>query len=201
MKMKFIAITITAALGLFNAVANAAEADNTAGTDTTTTPAKAKTTVNGGTVHFTGEFVNAACAVSTDSANQTVNLGQYTTSSITGTAQTTTKVPFTIKLNGCDTSIATTASIAFNGTLDSTDSALLAVNAGKDNVKAATGVGIEILDRESKSLKPDGSTYSAAQTLNNGSVTIPFAARYKSTGAVVTAGKADSDATFLIQYQ
>ena len=31
-------------------------------------------TVNGGTVHFTGEIVNAACAVSTESSNQTVDL-------------------------------------------------------------------------------------------------------------------------------
>lgn len=37
----------------------------------------AGTTVNGGTVRFAGEIVNAACAVSTDSANQLVTLGQY----------------------------------------------------------------------------------------------------------------------------
>jgi len=31
----------------------------------------------GGTVHFKGQIVNAACAVSADSADQTVNLGQW----------------------------------------------------------------------------------------------------------------------------
>ena len=35
----------------------------------------AATTVTGGTVHFTGRIVNAACAVSADSTDQTVNMG------------------------------------------------------------------------------------------------------------------------------
>ena len=39
----------------------------------------AATTVTGGTVHFTGRIVNAACAVSADSTDQTVNMGQYRT--------------------------------------------------------------------------------------------------------------------------
>ncbi len=34
------------------------------------------TTVNGGTVHFKGEVVNAACAVDAGSIDQTVQLGQ-----------------------------------------------------------------------------------------------------------------------------
>ena len=33
-------------------------------------------TVNGGTVHFKGEVVNAACAVDAGSIDQTVQLGQ-----------------------------------------------------------------------------------------------------------------------------
>lgn len=33
--------------------------------------------VDGGTIHFEGELVNAACSVNTDSADQVVTLGQY----------------------------------------------------------------------------------------------------------------------------
>ena len=40
------------------------------------TNASAATTVNGGTVHFKGEVVNAACAVNMNSVDQTVLLGQ-----------------------------------------------------------------------------------------------------------------------------
>ena len=158
------------------------------------------TTVNGGNVHFKGEFVNAACAVSTDTADQTVNLGQYRTASITAAGQTTTNVPFNIKLVQCDTTVAKTAAIAFNGTADGTDGTLLSINSGNSNAKAATGVGIEILDSKSKTLTPNGSTFSTAQTLIDGNNTLPFVARYKSTAANVTAGQADADATFLVQY-
>lgn len=184
MKNKFFAVSVVASLGLFNIAAHAAT-----------------TTVSGGTVHFTGEFVNAACAVTTDSADQTVTLGQYRTAAITAAAQTTTNMPFNIKLTGCDNSIATTAAIAFNGTLDSTDPTLLAVNGGGTNTTAATGVGIQILDSASNVLTPNGTTYSVAKTLENGVNTIPFSARYKSTAATVSAGQADSDATFVVQYQ
>lgn len=49
--------------------------------------ASAATTVQGGTVHFTGQIVNAACAVSADSMNQTVNMGQVFLSGLTATGQ------------------------------------------------------------------------------------------------------------------
>ncbi|WP_025901618.1 type 1 fimbrial major subunit FimA [Tatumella sp. UCD-D_suzukii] len=187
MKLKVIALSIVASFGLLASAAQAA--------DTTST------TVNGGTVHFTGQFINAACAVSTDSADQTVNLGQYRTASITASGQTTTNVPFNIKLVDCATSVATTASVAFSGTTDTTDSTLLAVNSGSTNTTGATGVGIQILDSTSAPLTPNGSTFSTAQTLIDGNNTLPFVARYKSTSATVTAGQADADATFVIKYQ
>lgn len=188
MKLNVILLSIAASVSLFSSIAQAAVA---------TTP----TTVNGGTVHFTGEFVTAGCVVSTDTANQTVELGQYTTNSITTDAQMTTAVPFNIKLVNCDTTVADEASIAFNGVLDTNDPTLLAVNSGGSNATSATGVGIELLDSKSEVLTPDGTTFSTVQTLINGSNTLPFFARYKSTSATVTAGQADADATFVIKYQ
>ena len=59
MKAKALAIVVLSALSLSPAAALA---------DTTT--------VNGGTVHFKGEIVNAACAVDAGSIDQTVQLGQ-----------------------------------------------------------------------------------------------------------------------------
>lgn len=59
MKIKTLAIVAMSALSLTSAAALA---------DTTT--------VNGGTVHFKGEVVNAACAVDAGSVEQTVQLGQ-----------------------------------------------------------------------------------------------------------------------------
>lgn len=57
MKIKTLAFVITSALALTSAAVSAA------------------TTVNGGTVHFKGQLVNAACAVDANSVDQTVQLG------------------------------------------------------------------------------------------------------------------------------
>ena len=65
MKLNIIGASVVSAL-LFSAAASAAD----------------PVIVNGGTVHFTGELVNAACAVSTESSNQTVELGQYRTAKL-----------------------------------------------------------------------------------------------------------------------
>ena len=60
------------------------------------------TTVNGGTVHFKGEVVNAACAVDAGSIDQTVQLGQVRSAKLAAAGQTSTAVGFNIQLNDCD---------------------------------------------------------------------------------------------------
>lgn len=57
MKIKSLAIVVLSALSLSSAAA------------------LADTTVNGGTVHFKGEVVNAACAIDAGSIDQTVPMG------------------------------------------------------------------------------------------------------------------------------
>lgn len=161
--------------------------------------ASAVTTVNGGVVHFEGELVNAPCVVNTQSADQTVVLGQYRTASFDRVGATSALVDFDIVLNDCDSTLAATASVAFSGNLDATDPTLLAISSGT-NTTTATGVGIEIMDRTSTTLTPDGTDFSAAQTLIDGTNTLPFTARYKSTALATTAGQANADATFIMQY-
>ena len=156
--------------------------------------------VSGGTVHFEGELVNAACAVSTKSADQTVTLGQYRTASFTAVGDTSAQIPFTIVLNDCDPSVAATAAVAFSGQAVGTNDSLLAVVSG-DNGTTAGGVGIEILDNTSSPLKPDGATFSTAQALVEGSNTLRFTARYKATAADTTPGQANADATFIMKYE
>lgn len=166
----------------------------------TGTVASAATTVKGGTVHFTGQIVNAACAVSADSTNQTVNLGQYRTAKFDKVGAYSDPVPFNIKLEDCDTTVSTTAQVQFYGGVTSADATLLSVsNISGGAAGSASGVGIEISDGKGKILTP-GTTWSTAQNLFAGANTLPFSARYKSTSATVTAGEADADATFEMQY-
>ncbi len=159
MKIKTLAIVVLSALSLSSAAALA---------DTTT--------VNGGTVHFKGEVVNAACAVDAGSVDQTVQL-----------------------LNDCDTTVATKAAVAFLGTaIDATRTDVLALQSSAAG--SATNVGVQILDRTGNALTLDGATFSAQTTLNNGTNTIPFQARYYAIGEA-TPGAANADATFKVQYQ
>lgn len=160
----------------------------------------APVSVSGGTIHFEGNLVNAACAVSTKSADQTVTLGQYRTASFKAVGDTTAQVPFTIILNDCDPKVAATAAVAFSGQADNTNNNLLAVSSA-DNSTTATGVGVEILDNTSSPLKPDGATFSAKQSLVEGTNTLRFTARYKATSADTTPGQANADATFIMKYE
>ncbi|WP_307777051.1 type 1 fimbrial major subunit FimA [Serratia ureilytica] len=165
------------------------------------TMATAATTVPGGTVHFTGQIVNAACAVSAGSTDQTVNLGQYRTANFKAVGDRSGAVPFKIQLQDCDTSVSTQASVAFSGTAVSSDADVLAVsNISGGASGSASGVGIEIGDHTGKVLPPNGSVFSTAQTLIDGVNVLNFTARYKATAASVTPGQADADATFTMQY-
>ncbi|MFE4109441.1 MULTISPECIES: type 1 fimbrial major subunit FimA [Kosakonia] len=180
MNMKLMASSVAAGLML---MAGAVQAD----------------TASGGNVHFEGELVNAACAVNTASADQTVTLGQYRTASFTGVGATSGSVPFNIVLNDCDPSIFPTASVAFSGQVDAGDNTLLAITSG-DNSTTASGVGIEILDTASQTVIPNGAP-STAQSLLEGTNTLHFSARYKATSATATPGQANADATFIMNYQ
>ena len=184
MKRKLIASSVIASLMLVAGAAVAAD----------------PVSVSGGTVHFEGELVNAACAVSTQSSDQIVTLGQYRTASFTAVGDTTAQIPFTIVLNDCDPKVAATAAVAFSGQTDITNNNLLAVSSS-DNSTTAGGVGIEILDNTSTALKPDGATFSTAQALVEGTNTLRFSARYKATATSATPGQANADATFIMKYE
>ncbi|NQF22627.1 type 1 fimbrial protein subunit FimA, partial [Enterobacter hormaechei] len=54
---------------------------------------------------------------------------------------------------------------------------------------------------KSSVLTPDGATFSAAQTLIEGTNTLKFTARYKSTAATTEPGQANADATFVMKYE
>lgn len=181
MKIKTLAFVITSALALTSAAVSAA------------------TTVNGGTVHFKGQLVNAACAVDANSVDQTVQLGQVRTAKLAEAGKYSENVGFNIILKDCDTTIATKAKVAFTGVaVSSTNANVLAISSSAAG--GATNVGIQILDSQSNPLGLDGATFSTPVTLNDGTNTLPFFARYYATG-VATAGVANADATFAVQYE
>jgi len=194
MKLNTIMVAMSTAMFL---CAGSAYADNS------TAPANPAVTVNGGTIHFKGKLVEAPCAVSNDSSDQPVDLGEYTTHHFKKVGTLGTLKPFQIKLEDCDTTTASTAAVAFSGRQDATDATLLAIDAGASGVNkdTATGVGIQILDELSKVVKTDGVSFSSPHHLIDGENVLNFAAQYKSTADKTTAGDANADVTFVMQYQ
>lgn len=194
MKLNTIALALGMGLTVMAGAANASVQGSPAGTPVI---------VNGGTVHFKGKLVAAPCSVSTDTSDQEVKLGEYTTHHFKTAGTLGSVVPFQIKLEDCDTSVAQTAAVAFSGRADttSTDGSLLAVDQdmSSGNAGTATNIAIQVLDNTSKPVKFDGSTFVNKTTLIDGENILKFAAQYKSTG-VATAGDANADANFIMQY-
>ncbi|WP_274538442.1 fimbria/pilus periplasmic chaperone [Escherichia coli] len=111
------------------------------------------TTVNGGVIHFKGEVVNAACAIDSESMNQTVELGQVRSSRLAKAGDLSSAVGFNIKLNDCDTNVSSNAAVAFLGTTVTSNDDTLALQSSAAG--SAQNVGIQILDRTGEVLIKD----------------------------------------------
>ncbi|UAN62258.1 fimbrial protein [Serratia sp. JSRIV006] len=167
----------------------------------------AATTVNGGTIKFTGEVVNAACAVDAGSSDMTVRLGQVRTAMLNQAGAKSGHQSFTIVLKDCDTTVSTKASVAFQGVASGSTGG--AIPTPFDNVLGlsggaagqATNVGIQLFsDNDTTPLKVDGTQFSTPKTLSDGENRLSFMAAYYATG-VATAGSANAEANFKVQYQ
>lgn len=100
MKLKHVGIIVVSVLAMSSAAVSAAEGDESV-----------TTTVNGGVIHFKGEVVNAACAIDSESMNQTVELGQVRSSRLAKAGDLSSAVGFNIKLNDCDTNVSSNAAV------------------------------------------------------------------------------------------
>ncbi|WP_447876722.1 type 1 fimbrial major subunit FimA [Serratia fonticola] len=155
----------------------------------------------GGRINFEGQLVNAACAVDANSVDQTIQMGQFRTASF-GTAgsvtlgTTTSKVPFSIQLNDCDTTVAQTAAVGFVGSSTPGTPTALAIGSGAGT---ANGVGIRITDSAGVAAPLDG-TVTTPVTLVDGKNVLPFHAQYIATATTVTAGIANAPVTFQVTY-
>ncbi|MEZ2904210.1 fimbrial protein [Acinetobacter terrestris] len=156
-------------------------------------------TVQGGTVHFQGSIVNSPCVVDVNSANQTVNLGQFQSTAFDGVDSTSSPVNFDINLISCDTETLSNARITFKGqTLEGQlDKLAPAATQAADSV--AGNVGIQIL-QDSAVLDVSGKDSSEKVALLDGSNKLAFQARYIATGDV-TVGSANASADFTVTYE
>ncbi|RAY67088.1 type 1 fimbrial protein [Enterobacter hormaechei] len=150
-----------------------------------------------GTVNFNGNILDSACDVDVASQNQVVVLGDYYKTEFPTTGARTAATQFNIILKNCPVSV-TNARVRFDGTPDSINTRLLAVDTSVAG--AATGVAINLMTADKADLPLHGSngyTYVLSSTADN---TLNFYAQYVSTASSVTAGPANSVANFSVVY-
>ncbi|HGM5490691.1 TPA: fimbrial protein [Serratia fonticola] len=150
-----------------------------------------------GQVNFTGEIIDAACTVVNTPANPLqVTLGKVAKTAFTGAGSTAAATKFTLQLKDCPATVSS-ASVKFDGTSVSGDNSVLALT---QDSGVATGVGIQLSD-DANTVLPLF-TASKAYPLQSGSSVnnLDFVARYIATAATVTAGPANSVASFTVNY-
>lgn len=149
-----------------------------------------------GTIELTGELVNSACGLSEESSPVKVNFAQIPVSNLAD-GKRAGNIKKDIVLQGCDTTVAQTATVTYTpSTVNPQDGSLAAFTSG-----TASGAGIGLRDSASQDVvwgQP-----AAAVNLVNGKTSIPFVAYLKADNAAntVVPGNFDSTINFKIDYQ
>ena len=146
-----------------------------------------------GSITFKGEIVQSTCDVTTASIDQTVTIGKFPTTLFKNVGDVSAPKSFSIGLQNC---AAGTYTLRFDGIVPAGHPELLAVS-------AATGVGIEILDHNENlfPINQDIKDPAVVTVGTTGTATVNLKARYKSFSKEVTAGAADANSTFSIEYR
>lgn len=127
MKMKNVAVACALMAGMAFTASSAYAAKNVEPTN--------------GKIHFTGSLVNSACGLAPESSPVQVNFGEIPTSQLKDNQRAGVKHA-KIVLQGCDTTVAKTATVTYTpATIDSDNNALAAFTSG-----TAKGAGIGMVD-------------------------------------------------------
>lgn len=174
---------------------------------TTTLLTASATFAADGTLSFTGDIKDTTCVVDFGGASGTaltIPMGTFAKSAFSGGAGTTANASkFSVKLKTCPVAY-TKATVEFDGTPDSNDSKVLALTAGTGADAPASGVGVQIIDKDGTvlPLKTASASYAlvSGTTASDNTNSLDFTARYVATAATVTSGKANATANFTVKY-
>ncbi|EJC2626083.1 MULTISPECIES: fimbrial protein [Serratia] len=153
--------------------------------------------IDGGMVHLRGALTEAACSVSTESAHQIIDMGQFRSNQFGDLGSFASPVEFNIRLTECSTAVSNTVGVAFYGVTDGKDPQVLKAGEGEN---AATGVGLALFDRNGDIIPPN-TPPRTGMALHEGENILRFMARYRATSRQVVAGNADASTWFALTYQ
>ena len=143
-------------------------------------------------IELRGNVVDYSCYVEAGDDNKTVQLGTWPTKQLSTVGSTTQSMPFTVKLNGCPPG---SASITFSGKTASGNPGLLALN----GTSSAKNVAVQLRDKDKVQLPLEQASQDVAVDAD-GNATLRFYANYIALTDNPQPGKADADATFMINY-
>lgn len=143
-------------------------------------------------IELYGNIVDFTCVAEGSDSDKSVTLGTWPTKQLSTTGSRTQAMPFTLKLTGCPPGAA---SITFSGKTDTQDPELLALN----DASQASNVAVEIRDRD-KTRLPLQQASQDVEVDAQGNAVLNFYANYIATANNPQPGRADADATFMINY-
>lgn len=146
-------------------------------------------TVTGGTITAPG------CTVVTPSTS--VTLGNHLTTEFYGPGSSTASTNVPVELNCPSGGIKVQATL--NATADTSTALPGAIKLTPSSGLTATGVAVQMLDRNGNGLPVNGTTEYTSSV--SGIMNLGWKARYIQTGATVTAGDANTSATVTLNYQ
>ncbi|WP_417877162.1 fimbrial protein [Vibrio sp.] len=153
----------------------------------------------GGVVHFTGFITDSTCAVNgqDNPFNESLDLGTYLKTDFSGKGDVSTSVPLNLSLTDCPESV-TGVSLRVTSTEgpDGEDNKDYAITEG-----SAAGVAIRLNDDEGQPIAYGEE--SKTWEVTGGAADVVVEAQYVATvaGDAMTAGNANLDATFAINYK
>ncbi|ASV54441.1 Fimbriae-like periplasmic protein SfmF [Lelliottia jeotgali] len=139
-----------------------------------------------------GNIVDFTCVAEGSDSDKSVTLGTWPTKQLSTTGSRTQAMPFTLKLTGCPPGAA---SVTFSGKVDPRDPELLALN----DASQASNVAVEIRDRDKTRLPLQQASQDVVVDAQ-GNAVLDFYANYIATANNPQPGRADADATFMINY-
>lgn len=156
--------------------------------------------VDGGRVQLRGELVNSACAVSPESQDLRVEMGQYRSNSFRDVGSySTVTVPFTLHLVECRPDVASQVGVTFQGLSPAEDPQVFVASAQATGMPGESGLGLALFDSQQRLIIPNASpnTYLPITTAE---MALHFSARYRVISLPLVPGNLLTDVWFTLVY-
>lgn len=160
----------------------------------------------GGDVHMLGRLTTGACAVSADSQDLHVDMGQYTTHNFERTGDLSAPgIPFSIRLTDCSPGLTGGVGIEFSGVTAPKEPDVFRVTTsdtrptGISGDNGYSGLGLLITDAAGNQIIPNTPPEIFYHPVGS-EISLHYLARYRSTSRGVYPGDLHSDVCFDIAY-